>query len=168
VHIMITLQLHSNYALQKQPTQKELNVMHWANSRYFCFHLLQRASSVTSECRNCTIREIYLSHIPSNRSHLSLHQISAVTNISKNSQLSLQWAHRFRYSTHSQHLNMCVWEAQGTITSKTCWHIMQAVNGLKSENIKTSFRKTHYLGNGSLKMKVCRSLVHVATDHICQ
>jgi hypothetical protein len=30
-----------------------------------------------------------------------------------------------------------VWEAQGTITSKTRWHIMEAVNGLKSENIKT-------------------------------
>ena len=48
---MITLQLHSDYALQfhlqSQPTQKEVNVMHWANRRYFCFHLLQRASSVS-------------------------------------------------------------------------------------------------------------------------
>lgn len=37
---------------------------------------------------------------------------------------------------------MCVGEAQGTITSKTRWHIMQAVNGLKSKNIKTFQKNT--------------------------
>jgi len=37
---------------------------------------------------------------------------------------------------------ICVWETQGIITSKTRWHITQAVNGLKSENLRTFQKNT--------------------------